>query len=464
MHILRAELDKVIGRRVVVEIYLEVDVVDAGVVGHAHLFLALRLFLLEVVDVGQIYIHFVVVVGQRGVCKQLAAEGVVPAQRRHGVAPVHIDVGLFRAYNVGILAVIVIIVVVVAVIVVVVYQEPVAAVVDTGNDTVFVAELMGNLAVEVVEIVVGGNVERPQHRSEQERVQHAPAHAERCLILDDRTFQMDPVGEHSYADQAVELLHIAVVGTDVYHGREATAVPGRERTLEQSYFLDRLRSEDGEDAEHMVDTVKRDVVQQNQVLVGAAAAHVDAGRTGGTALHARQELQRLEHILLSEQRRHTLQHVLRHLQGAGVGGVQASLLAGGNYRLLDYGRRLQADVDHRVTGQIQRLCLLCIADIRPGQGPLSRRQAQGIESVIVGYGAHQGRTGRGVVVNHTRPYQDFSAFGIRNVAAHGNFLRKRRRRQYSGQQDTQYLFHTKSKCSAAANLTTALQSPDLREW
>ena len=67
-----------------------------------------------------------------------------------------------------------------------------------------------------------------------------------------------------------------------------------------------------EQVTHIVD---RNAIQQHQVLVGAAAAHIQAVLAFTTRLHAGQQLQGLEHVHLPEQGRNAFDLLHGHLHG-----------------------------------------------------------------------------------------------------------------------------------------------------
>ena len=111
---------------------------------------------------------------------------------------------------------------------------------------------------------------------------------------------MDPAVEEAEGDAAAVLLEVAIVGADVHDGAHAAAETGREGALVERDFLDGLGLEDRKDAEHVVHVVDGRSVEQDQVLVGAAAADEDAREAFIAALDAGNLLQRFQHVRFAE--------------------------------------------------------------------------------------------------------------------------------------------------------------------
>ena len=164
-------------------------------------------------------------------------------------------------------------------------------------------------------------------------MQSPAAEAEGQLVLDDGSFQMDLVRECANPHAAVELLQVAVVRTDVDDAGDAAAVAGGEAALVEGNLFHGLRLEDGEYTHQVLGVVERDAVEQQQVLFGTAASHIDAAESFGAALHSRHQLNRLQHVVLAEQHRGMLNHLHRQLDGAHLRALDAGVFAGHHRRL-----------------------------------------------------------------------------------------------------------------------------------
>ena len=376
MHQFRSEFHQVFRNRRIVEVDLGSKVPHAGVVSQLEDFLfayhsRLQLFL----DVGA-YMHPVTGIGQGGVGEEFAREDMVPAQPGQGVAPVNVEIGIAAAFHVDPIQFNIDVAVFVAVV------EDVPSVVETGVEPVPVGNTPVELGVGVVEVIVYGSVEHlVDERGEEETVKHSSAHAERQLVLYDGPFQMNLVRERPDPHSTVELLHVAVVGADVDYRRDAPSVPGRERALVERDLLYRLRLEDAQDSEQMVGVVKGDAVEQEQVLLGAAATHVDAAEAFGAALHAGHELDRLEHVVLPEQHRRLLDYGHGQFDGAHFGASYSRILRcrhGGAFQPVV---RHEVDVQGGIFLKVEIYLHLRVAHVRADKGMAPLRQGKGIEAV-----------------------------------------------------------------------------------
>ena len=157
-------------------------------------------------------------------------------------------------------------------------NESVTSVVSAEIKPVPVAQTPRDLSVEVIKIVIGVGVF--QHHLNQWRVQHrvhSPcADGVGEFILDYRAFEVEFVADEPDADGSVVLFHVTVIGADVHDAGDPASVTGRERAFVQGDFLDCLRLENREYAEHVIDIVDRYSVQHNQVLIGSASSDINA--------------------------------------------------------------------------------------------------------------------------------------------------------------------------------------------
>ncbi len=81
----------------------------------------------------------------------------------------------------------------------------------------------------------------------------------------------------------------------------------------------------------MVGVVNRYPVEQEQVLVRAAATDVDAGGSFGARLHAGQQLYHLQHVGLAEDNRQPEEFLDGYVNHAHLGAFDFRPSAGGRY-------------------------------------------------------------------------------------------------------------------------------------
>ena len=166
----------------------------------------------------------------------------------------------------------------------------------------------------------------------------------------------------------------------------------------------------------MVDIINRYAVQEDEVLVRAAAAHIQAGEAFVAALHAGHHLDGLEHIGLAEEHRGIAHLGDGHFNRAKVGGVDAGFARGHHHGLLQEGRRFHHHVDHSVPLDVQRHSDGLIAQITVLKVVAASRNGEGVVAEYIGYGT---RAHVGVFRKQTRADEGFTGFRVRYVAAYG---------------------------------------------
>ena len=244
--------------------------------------------------------------------------------------------------------------------------EDVAAVVGVEIEPVAVGDAPGEFAVEVVEVVVPVQALGFQDRGEEHRVHAASADGIGQLVLDDGPFEVQAVADGSHAHRAVRLLHVAVVGADVDDGGDAAAVPGGEGALVEGDLLDGLRLEDAEDAQQVFGVVEGDSVEKKQVLLRPASAHINAGESFHSGLHARHQLYGLQHVRLPEESWSLLDHRHGHLDRAHLGGENACVLGGHHGGAVELQVGVESDVYGGVLLEIDRERLIGVSHIGEG--------------------------------------------------------------------------------------------------
>ena len=215
------------------------------------------------------------VAGQRGrgVGEQPAAENMVPPEGRDGISPMETEV--FPVVAVPVVGGVVLIIIMGEALGFLVIQEGVPAVVETRVEPVTVPEPVDQFRVGIVEPVIDRRMESaPDQRVQESGVEHPPAQGE-GRVLPEGSVEVDLFGKQARRHAAVQSFGVAVIGPHVHHAGGPSGIAGRERTLVQGYLFDGFRGKDGEDSTHVVDVVQRDAVQQDQVLVGPAATHVN---------------------------------------------------------------------------------------------------------------------------------------------------------------------------------------------
>ena len=326
------------------------------------------------------HLHLVAVVGDRRVRKEFRIHHMVPAERRHGIAPADAQVlvicnGTTR-HTIGIIVRVLVI-------------EVVQTVVHVEIQAVPVAETMRQLGVEVVEEIVSVETGQLQNRCQQERVHAAAADGVGGLSLPEGAFEVQFVADHADAEASVRLIEIAVVRPDIEDAGDAAAVAGREGSLVQRNLLHGFRLENGENAQHVLGIVDGNAVQHEQVLVRSAAPDVKAGEAFRSALHAGEHLNGFQDIGLAEEGRGALDGGNGHLDGAHLGGLNAGFLLGGDDRFLQRCARNQCHIDSCVLLRRNGNGLRRITDVGIGNLDLfgTLGDGQRVETEVIGHGA-----------------------------------------------------------------------------
>ena len=400
------------------------DVVDQGVIAQGKLILVLVVArrLLHGPDIELMPVLRVI---DRGVDEEPRPEDVVPANRAHDVAPVPAQVhpglvGIVLHLDPGI--------------------DLVVAHVEASVKFVTVGELVRHLRVHVVEVVAAGallpHVDNPLVHHHQRLGEHVIVGAARRdveggLSLDDRAFHLELGREQADGAAAMELLVVAVLHADVQDTGETAAETGREAALVEGHVLDGVGVEHREKAHHVVDVVDGYAVKQQQVLVGTAAADIQARRALGARLDARQQLNGLDHVDLAGQGGHALDLVDRDFDGAHLRATHADFGAGGRHggARQHLGGKPERHVDHGVALQVECGGSRLIADVRPFQRHRPRRQRQCIKTVVVRHGSLLRQ-----LVEQGGADQRLARRGVSHVAADRMFLLRMQRGGGEGRQ------------------------------
>ena len=345
VYVVGAELDVVVGLGRVVEIDTSRDVADARLVGHLGRVLAhirtIGVFVLQ----GEAYLVAILGVGHRGVHEYLGVDDVVPTHRTHDVAPavaqlqMLLVVGAVEYALLGFETCI----------------EDIVADIERAVQAATVGELVRDLGIGVVEIVAS----RSAHIRRQREQRHSRLHeevgvgaasrkAEGGLLLHNGAFDGQLGGDQARRHQSVVFFVVAVVGGDVYYAREASAEMGGEAALVHRHVLDGVGVEGREETTEVVDVVERHPVEQEQVLVGTAAAHIETAGALGARLDARHELKRFQYIGFAKQYGDGFDMLKRHLDGAYLRRAQASDTLGAHGDLFQFDARIERHVEFEI--------------------------------------------------------------------------------------------------------------------
>ena len=176
---------------------------------------------------------------------------------------------------------------------------------------------------------------------------------DRGTVLDQRALQMQAAGQQAQAQGAFELLHVAFLGGNFHDRGNASAVIRRDGTLVQFHTVDQRRIESGEDAEQVGRIPQSHVIEQDEVLVGGAAADIETGRGLPHGFDARQGQDGLDQVSFSEGAGNPVDGLHRNALHTHLGGTVVAHGLRGNDGAVELGnplghRHIQgaAAVDH----------------------------------------------------------------------------------------------------------------------
>ncbi len=230
-----------------------------------------------------------------------------------------------------------------------------------------------------------------------------------------RTFHMEAAGQEADARRSAPALHVPVLAGYVQDRGDTSAVLGRNGTLVQFDAVHDVRIEGGEDAEQVRRVVDGVPVEEDEVLVGAAAADVESAGSLAHALDAREGQDRLDDVSFPEGRRdladrlhahlfhaHLRVPVLGHALGRDDGFLEHRHLVGHHDIQAAVGMNLDAE------GEVLFAFGAEIQDV------LAAGNADAVLAFPVAAGVSLGG-----VVKDDHPVQRIAGFGFRNGAADG---------------------------------------------
>ena len=303
-------------------------------------------------------------VGHLHVHEGLGGELVVPAQGAYDVAPgvLHAHAHVLVEGGDGVYLAV----------------HLVLAPVDAAVEARALAELVRELGVEVVEVVArvelgvgglgggggllaAGVVDGHDGGYDEEfGIGAARRDAEGGLLFDDGPLDVELGGDEAYGEVAVQLLVVAVVLRDVEHRAQAAAEAGGEGAFVEGDVLHGVGVEGREEAAEVADVVEGHAVEEEEVLVGAAAAHVHAAVALAAALHAGHQLQGLDDVGLAEHHGYGLDLLHGHLRGAHLRRAGVAHALGGDDHLVELhaGHELDGELTVGGVGELEELGLV----------------------------------------------------------------------------------------------------------
>ena len=135
---------------------------------------------------------------------------------------------------------------------------------------------MVDFCVKIVEIVAAPLVRVEKGADQQIDIRPSRRNDERGPVLAYRPLQGQLRSHQPDGAVDFERLHIAVLHGDLQYRRKAAAVARRKPGFCKLYILDGSGIKDREEAEEVGGVVHRGVVEQNKVLIRAAAPNVKA--------------------------------------------------------------------------------------------------------------------------------------------------------------------------------------------
>ena len=258
---------------------------------------------------------------------------------------------------------------------------------------------MCDFGVEVVKVVAGvdlGILAFCSHAYGNNRLYENIAISSACrnreggLLLHYWPFDVGFGRDKPHTDAAVDFLVVTVVCGDVKHRRQAAAEAGRETALVELDVLHGIRVESREETAQMVHIVHGDAVKHEQVLVGAATAHIHARHALVAVLHAGQELDGLNHVGFAEEHGDGPHLLHGYLDAAGDGTLYVlGALAYYLYFLQRVGA-LQFGVEALVGVESQGVELGFASHKRDADDGFVAFEGETVASVLVGDGALAG--------------------------------------------------------------------------
>ena len=184
-----------------------------------------------------------------------------------------------------------------------------------------------------------------------------------------------------------DFLVVAVVLCDVEHSAQTAAETGGKGAFVEGDVLDSVGVEGGEEAAHVGDVVEGHAVEEEEVLVGAAAADVHAAVALAAGLHSGHELQGLDEVGLAEHDGHGLDFLHGHHVGTHLGGtdVAGALGCDDDFAEGDAGGELDVELAVGVELEVEELGFVAHEGDLEVDGVAAH--GEGVVAVDVGHGS-----------------------------------------------------------------------------
>ena len=215
-------------------------------------------------------------------------------------------------------------------------MELVTTEIGTEIELVLFAEIEVELGIEVEKVVArrGAPGNELHDRNHQEiEVGGAAGEHEGGLVFDNRPLDHDVGGNEPDTTLHMVFFLVAVLHVDVDNGGKTTAVTCWESAFYKLHRLDGVAIEDRKETEEVVGIVDGGFIEDDEVLVGTATAHVDARSTFRSRLHTRQQQQGLKDILLAKKHRHLFYFLGRQRDGTHLRHLSIAFLRRNRHRL-----------------------------------------------------------------------------------------------------------------------------------
>ena len=293
--------------------------------------------------------------------------------------------------------------------------EAVPGPVAEGLDGVVVVDFVGQRGVEVAErgpsaVVVaalGQQVEDPVG------IGGPATHDKGGAALGERPLEVEAAGQQAETQRPGEFVAVALAGPHVQHRGDASAEFCGDGTFVEFHLVDDVGVEGGEDAEKMGGIVDGAFVEKDQVLVGGAAADVEAAGGFAHGFHARQGEHGLDDVALAEGGGDLVDDLHPHPLQADLGVAVAGDGVGGDHGAVQGGDLLlHHDVQRPVVPDLQGEVHVIEGITAEIQTVVPDGQGEPVEAVGIGDGV-----GAGLVVIDGYAGQGFAAGDVADVTA-----------------------------------------------
>ena len=175
------------------------------------------------------------------------------------------------------------------------HPKHIAPAVATEEKLIVRIEPQGHLPVHIGEVVVWQV--RPRLRTDgiaeqmdRDVQREPPARQHRRYVTRDRALDHRASRDHTERRRAGDVISVAILHRQSQHAREPSAILGRKGPLDEVDIAQRIGVERAEETAEVGRVIDDDAVEQREVLVRRAAAHVESARKLGRGLHPGHQL------------------------------------------------------------------------------------------------------------------------------------------------------------------------------